>query len=371
MGRSWFWLYRPTVPSVRAQSVQVVHMAHAMARRGHEAHLAAEPVRPGITVAEALAFYDLEPHPSLHITLLSGGRTAASLAFRAVFARWVARTRGQGIVYARSKRYTRQALRWLGGRFTLVLEAHEVDSVQAAERTPQGANAFSKEHPANLRALEAAVLRRADGVVANAPGTLELLGSVHRLPPAVALHNGTHASRVRHPVGPGEGIGYVGSVRESKDLRTLARAAALLSRRVHLVGPVAGEATEALQELAGGRLVLEGPLPHRDVPDRLARFRVLVLPLAHGLFGELLTSPLKLWDYQAAGVPIVGADLPSLHLAAPGAFAPYVPEDPADLARVLERVATDEAVRARLLDAAVVRTWDDRAAEVEAFVESL
>ena len=34
--RPWFWLYRPTAPSVRAQSIQVIQMAHAMASRGHE-----------------------------------------------------------------------------------------------------------------------------------------------------------------------------------------------------------------------------------------------------------------------------------------------------------------------------------------------
>jgi glycosyltransferase involved in cell wall biosynthesis len=98
---------------------------------------------------------------------------------------------------------------------------------------------------------------------------------------------------------------------------------------------------------------------------------VLVLPLAPGLFGEQLSSPLKLWDYLASGVPIVAADLPSVRAAAPGAFHPYRAGDPADLARAIREVHTDEALRKRLLGNAIVRTWDDRAAEIEAFVTAL
>ncbi len=82
----------------------------------------------------------------------------------------------------------------------------------------------------------------------------------------------------------------------------------------------------------------------------------------------LASSPLKLWDYLASGVPIVGADLPSLRRAAPGAFLPYRPDDPSALARALQRCMTDEALRVELLARATVRTWDQRAAELEAFL---
>jgi glycosyltransferase involved in cell wall biosynthesis len=89
------------------------------------------------------------------------------------------------------------------------------------------------------------------------------------------------------------------------------------------------------------------------------------------LFGESLTSPLKLWDYLASGVPIVGADLPTLRDAAPGAYVPYVPDDAASLERALRLVMTDEPTRAAVLAARRVRTWATRAAEVERFVASV
>jgi glycosyltransferase involved in cell wall biosynthesis len=358
----FFWLYRPPAPSVRAQAIQVIHMAHAMALRGHRVSLAVDVgVDPRATPREVLAFYGLLPTETLSLRVLPRGGTAASVAFRLFFTQWVRRTRGKGVVYARSKRYTREALIRLGKRFRLVIEAHEVDSAQASE---------AGEDPAAHRDLEAAVLAAADAVVTNAPGTLDQLRAAHpRLPPAVALHNATHASRVRTPAGVGRGIGYVGSLRKTKDLETLARTAAILDRVVHLVGPASSPELDRLVDLSGGRLRVEDALAHVDVPDRLSRFRVLVLPLADGLFGRSLTSPLKLWDYQASGVPMVGADLPSLHDAVPGAFEPYRAGDPQSLAAALERVATDAATRERLRSKMVIRTWAERAGEVDAFVD--
>jgi glycosyltransferase involved in cell wall biosynthesis len=357
--RRWFWLYRPTVPSVRAQSIQVVHMAHAMALRGVEVTLAAHPA-PGCTSsADVLAFYGLQAVESFKLHLLPASRTAASLAFRAIFLQWVAKTRGRGLVYARSKRYSREALRWVGKRFFLVMEAHEVDSLQAEERG---------DDPEPWFKLETAVFSRADAVVANAPGTLDLLRERHPLPSAIALHNGTAASRVRRPTSVGEGVGYVGSNRKSKDLLTLARAAASLSIPVHIVG---GPPTEELEQLSANKLIFDGEIRYVGVPDRLAQFRVVVLPLSDDLFGKYLTSPLKLWDYLASGVPIVGADTPALARAAPGAFLPYRPGDEHGLAEAIQRVASDESLRKTLLDKGFVRTWSTRAEELERFLSEV
>jgi glycosyltransferase involved in cell wall biosynthesis len=360
----WLWLYRPAVPCARAQSVQVLHMAHAMASRGHPVTLAAEPLGNGsVGEGEALGFYGLEPVRTLRLRMLPCRRTAASLAWRALVARWVLRNGRRGVVYARSKRYAREVLR-SGIGVRLVLEAHEVDSLLATDRG---------EASSSLRALEAEVLRGAAGVVANSGGTLRLLRSVHPdLPPARALHNGTRCASVRPRPGAGEGIGYVGSVRSFKDLDTLARAAAGIEMPVHLVGATpADPEVERLRSLSGGRMVIEPPISHRDVIARLAAFRVLVLPVGRGLFGEHLTSPLKLQDYFASGVPVVAADTPAIRDAAGEAFLPYSPGDVDGLCGALTRLYRDEALRRVVLGRVRVRTWAERAAEVEAFVEGL
>lgn len=344
--RDWFWLYRPTAPSTRAQSVQVVNAAHAMAARGHRVELCVE----GTTDADdVLAAYGLAPVPTLRLVVLPVRHTVASALYRARFAAWAARTGGQGVALARRKHHAEWALRWLGARFRLVLEVHEVDSLVDRER---------------WFALEQRVLRSAWGVVANAPGTLALLREQHPvLPPSLVLHNGARPGPV--PETPGEGIGIVGSVRPYKDPDTVARAAERTTEPLTWVG---GEGAPA-----GGRLRIEAAVPYRDVPARIARFRTLLLPLSPGLFGEQLTSPLKLWDALQSGVPLVAADTAAVRAAAEGAYVPYVPGNADSLVAALERACTDEPLRARVVARARVlaRTWDGRAAELEAFVDRL
>lgn len=356
----WFWLYRPQVPTPRAQAIQVVHMAHAMACRGHQVRLCVEPVQ-ATNAREVLAYYGLEPVAGLDLVVLPESRTLASWVFRARFAEWV--LGGPAVVVARSKRYAVEAASWLGARFRLVLESHELDSALAAER---GENAGPVE------VLEARALNRAEGLVCNAPGTLALWENAHgkRIPKAVVLQNGVHPGQVRDPVDAGEGAAYAGSALDLKDVVTVATAAGLAKTTITMIGARSEERIR-LGALSKHRLQFLPPCRPVDVADLLVRYRVLVLPLAPGVFGEHLASPLKLWSYQAVKRPIVGADLPSLHAAAPGAFLPYVPLDARSLADAIDRAHEDASLRAALVAKGRVRTWADRAAELEAFVATL
>ena len=206
-----FWLYRCRAPGVRAQSIQVIQSAWASASRGHEVTLAVQASRPGVGADEVLRFYGLTPVPTLRLNVLHPHNALAGVQHRFVLTRWLAQ--GGGVVIARSKRYADRLLAWAPGRVRVVLEAHEVDSAQAEERG---------QDPRELRALEARVLSRAVGVVANCEGTAKLLRAQHPSAPEMAvLHNATHVSRRRTPVGPGEGLGYAGSLRPEKDTANL------------------------------------------------------------------------------------------------------------------------------------------------------
>ena len=355
-----FWLFRPTAPSPRAQAIQTIHMAHAMACLGYEITMAVNPAHGKcVTVENILKYYGLEPVPGLNLKVLPVGGTLASAAFRVLFARWVTRNKG-GTVLARSKKYAAQAIPLIADRCRLVIEAHEVDSLQLAERG---------EDPSSVRALEKRVFAAADAVVANAPGTLHLLREAHDLPPSVALHNGTHPDRRRTRRSAGEGVGYIGSLRAYKDLRTLACASKQLDMNIVCVtGDAETKEAEQLRTLSEGCLIFEPAVPYRAVPDRMIEFKMLVIPLQDGLFGRYLTSPLKLWDGLASGIPMVGADLPSLHDAAGNGFEPYTPECVSSLCSALKRVDQDEALRERLTKATRLRTWSDRAVELESFL---
>ena len=99
------------------------------------------------------------------------------------------------------------------------------------------------------------------------------------------------------------------------------------------------------------------------VPDLLAHSEVLVLSLSDNRFGRELTSPLKLFDYLATAVPIVAPDLPTVHeiqQMAGAEFLLYTPGDPVSLA------AHVNAAREAPFRQPWVRTWDERATELEA-----
>lgn len=354
--RSWFWAYRPTVPSTRAQSVQVVNAAHAMASLGNEVELCVEGAEDA---RSALSAYGLEPIDGLRLVCLPRGRTWASLAYRARLAAFVARTRGEGVVLARRKRHAAWARRWLGRRFHLLLEAHEVDSALASERG---------EDPRAALALERTVLREACGVVCNAPGTLRLLRETHPWsPPATVVHNA--ARRGPGPAADAVGVGVIGSVRPDKDPWTVAEAARRCRHPVTWIG--ADRDLAELERRSGGRLALEGPVSPAEVPARASRCRTLLVPLSHGLFGDALTSPLKLWDALASGVPIVAADTPAVRAVAEGAALLYRPGDAGSLVSALDRVCEDDALRTALVATARerARTWEQRAVEVAAFAD--
>ncbi len=349
MTREWFWLYRPRAASHRAQAVQVVNSAHALAARGHRVTLCVQGE------ADSLAFCGLSPSPTLSIHTLPARDAVASWAYWGVFARWLRRTRGSGVVLARRKRHAARALQVARARFRLLVEAHEVDSAQAAE-------AGRAAHPAF--ALEQRVLGGAWGVIANCEGTLRTLRAAHRIvPPARVIHNGTSASWPAVPARR-SGIGYVGSLRASKDVRTLARAAAMVHEPIVLVGPPPADVAR-LQPLAEGRLRWEPAVPYGEVPARLVRFRALVVTEGAGLFGSHLTSPLKLWDALASGVPVVAADTPAVRAVAGAHFIPYLPGDLQSLVGALTRALESPRPKPR------IRTWATRAAELEAFADAV
>ncbi len=350
----FFWLYRVPADRYRAQTIQVLHAAHAMASRGHEVWVPVD--RGGRSEGRDLfELMGLEPRPGLRLIPLNRN-PVGSWQFRAALWRWSMRPGDRGVVVARSKRHAASAARWLGRRFDLFMEFHEVDSELARER---------HEDPNDWRELEGRVLKAARGVFTNAEGTLSCLRAAW--PdwdgPARVVHNATRAERCRSPRGEGEGYGGMGSVLPEKGLETVADAAKDAPHPINVIGP-RSRWHEDLQARSNGRLILEDPVPYLEVPDRLARFRAVILPLGTGLFGRSLTSPLKLWDYAVCGRPVVAADTPAIRDAMPGHDLLYRPGDAASLLSALE-----EAERRRCPVPHRLRTWDERALEMESFIE--
>jgi glycosyltransferase involved in cell wall biosynthesis len=93
------------------------------------------------------------------------------------------------------------------------------------------------------------------------------------------------------------------------------------------------------------RVHFAGPRPHSAIPALLPAFDVALVPAINPY-----ASPLKLFEYMAAGIASVAPDQPNLReILADDRNALLVPPgDGPSLQRALTRLAEDESLRARL-----------------------
>lgn len=107
---------------------------------------------------------------------------------------------------------------------------------------------------------------------------------------------------------------YTGHLYAWKGADILAKTAGLLPEEVwvYLVGGTAEDIEAFRKKYNFSNLKIIGWRPPMEIPLWLKAADVLVLPnSAKEKIGAVYTSPLKLFEYMASGVPIVASDLPS------------------------------------------------------------
>jgi glycosyltransferase involved in cell wall biosynthesis len=175
-------------------------------------------------------------------------------------------------------------------------------------------------------------------------------------------------------------LGFVGYYRDWHRLDLVIdalRDPALADARLVLVGegPARAEleARAATQGVAA-RVHFAGPRPHAEIPSLLPAFDVALVPAINPY-----ASPLKLFEYMAAGRAVLAPDQPNLReVLASEVDALLVPAgEPEPLRAALVRLARDAGLRARLGAAARAKvaaldlTWQANARRVIAAVEAL
>ena len=116
---------------------------------------------------------------------------------------------------------------------------------------------------------------------------------------------------------------------------------------------------------------IDGFQPPGRVPLYMAAADVGLVPnRLHPAISSRYTSPLKVFESLAAGLPLVASDLPSLRdILTNGETAILVePEDASALAAGIDRLLTDEVARVRIVRAgkelAARHDWDSRARRI-------
>jgi glycosyltransferase involved in cell wall biosynthesis len=128
--------------------------------------------------------------------------------------------------------------------------------------------------------------------------------------------------------------------------------------------------------LPAARFLYAGQIAPERVPLVLAALDAAVMPFPWTEHFAWYASPIKLFEYMAAGCAIVATDLPSTaEVVTDGETALLVPPSDVDaLAAALERLRADPALRAQLGSAARAlalreHTWAGRAAHILSALE--
>ncbi|HET9480384.1 MAG TPA: glycosyltransferase, partial [Candidatus Polarisedimenticolia bacterium] len=203
--------------------------------------------------------------------------------------------------------------------------------------------------------------------------------------PATLLGNGTRVPASLPDRAKEIDVLYCGSLKPWKGVDTVVAAMqTLFPWKLTIVGPGTAEDVRRLQQAALAVGVLERvrilpPVSPIDVWDLYARAKVGVIPLPGDGYVEArdFTSPLKLFEMMAAGLPVVASRLNSItEYVTDGREALLVPaDDPRPLAAALRKALSDNALRASLSAAARVRaaeySWENRGRKILAFAQEV
>jgi glycosyltransferase involved in cell wall biosynthesis len=377
-------------PLERANGLQTFETCRALAARGHAVTLLVRPdtTRPardpwlfyGAPRENGLTLSRLPPLPG---PLRRGAYLAAAVG-RAISV-------SPDIVLTRDLLLADMLLRLPRTlRPPVVYESHGYAPAMAVERPRDimGAHAASWRKLLRLTARESRVWRAAAGYITlTRVHQQELEDRFGVRSNAAVIADGVRldpARTLRPPAPPPPfTVTYAGHLYPWKGVDVLLHALAELPDvQARIVGGQPGETDHVrLDGLArdkgvGDRVTFTGWLPPATVTAELARAHVLILPNTPSHASERYTSPLKLFEYLAAGRPIVASDLAALRevLRHEDNSLLVEPGSPTALAAAVRRLMADQSLATRLatraFDEAAYYGWETRAQRIDVVLEA-
>ena len=371
-------------PLERANGIQTMETCHGLVERGHTVQLVVRPDTQ-TPARDSFDFYGLPRRDRLIVERAPITAAKPPIARRLGYLAFAAgRAAGGGradVIMTRDLTTASLVLR-LPLRAPLVYESHGYapDVAAALPELLSTATPASAAKLSRLARREAFVWKHAEGYVTITSGLRrELETRLGERERAAVVPDGARIAALtpRDPASPFT-VGYAGHLYAWKGVDILIDALAVLPGvRALIVGGHAREPDLARLRAKAtalgldARVTFTGHVAPAAVPARLAAADVLVLPNPASAISTHATSPLKLFEYMAAGRAIVASDLPAVReVLTHGVNAVLVPPgDPAALADGIRSLEADAPMRARLADAARTAvaeySWSRRAERLE------
>jgi glycosyltransferase involved in cell wall biosynthesis len=234
----------------------------------------------------------------------------------------------------------------LSGRAAVVYDAHELWADRNLRPEPRWW----------LLACESLFVRLAHATLTASPGYAAIMSSRYRIDPPRVIRNIPESERMSeireangHPVAV-----YVGALTTGRGLEISIRALTRLNDvRLRLVGSGHERYRAQLADLAraegvADRVEFSGAVPPEELLEEISGASVGLALIQPVCLSYRMSLPNKLFEYVAAGLPVLGSDLPAIG----GLVSEYgigllaEPADPADVAAKLQEMVRPDHNRA-------------------------
>jgi glycosyltransferase involved in cell wall biosynthesis len=349
------------VPDVIPAALQILYTVDALGEIGVDVTLVVPEPRTGLAPHEVLG----RPlSPRVTIRYLPDPRRrwwfpiASNQPFYFMAARLLRRL-GADVALVRNLKMAEYLLE-RATSVPLLFETHELFAQTYREEHARR-SALEERKLRALVAREALVYGRSAALLALTEPLLEDIRSAYAVPSVTAIvPDGVDLAQAAPPAAQAQNpvplLLYLGSLHPWKGVETLVRAMKHVSQPAQLV--VVGGTDERIAQLralaeaegVGGRTQFAGRVPPGRRFEWIHRADVCLLPLSETSIGSRYTSPLKLFEYMAAGKPIIVSDLASTRsvLRHRESAVMVQPGDPKALGQAVDMLLADAQLRRRI-----------------------
>ncbi|RMG05868.1 MAG: glycosyltransferase family 1 protein [Nitrospirae bacterium] len=369
------------IPDGRARFIQIMNTTHALSKAGVKTHLLAGRKR-GKTLEDIKRFYHLpeDEGPDIEfLPILRKNIPLLSVSWGGVFEFFLFRyiRKQRGILFVRHPKLAFSLLkRRHVHKLPLIFEAHEIFSLSAKDPVKQK----------RLSEMERFIYTNADGVITISTKLKEDLADIFGLRPerASVIPNAIRDDWLSPDPAESQREGmyifYAGSLYRWKGVDTLLDAIKLLPDE-ELIIAGGGARLQELKRYAKAsgishRVNFVGTIPQREVMRYLERAKAAVVPNLEHKPSEY-SSPLKLFEFMGAGIPVVASDLPGIRdvVRDKEEALLFRPGDPRDLAEKIECLSRNPSLSKSIGSMARKRaedfTYSKRAEKIIGFIREL